>query len=51
MWGSVVMKCSSVHNNEQLESCERKKNTYQNSASMIISLHRASIAEACRSGN
>jgi len=25
--------------------------TYQKSASIIINLHKASIAEACRSGN
>jgi hypothetical protein len=29
----------------------KEKNTYQNSASMIISLQRASMAEACNSGN
>jgi hypothetical protein len=45
------MKCTAVHNIEQVEPCEIKKNTYQNSASMIISLQRASMAEACNSGN
>jgi hypothetical protein len=50
MWGVLSWNVRSVHNYEQLESYERK-NTYQNSASMIISLQRASIAEAWRSGN
>jgi len=37
MWGSAFMKCSSVHNNEQLESCERKK-------ILTRTLHRWSLA-------
>lgn len=44
------MECTSVNNIEQVE-LSGKKIIYQNSASMTISLQRASIAEACNSGN